>query len=290
MTIKDIFNNPNLSFKDNRIYRIFNLIVLSTILLVVGIAVFLLTINAISSFWICIGEVIFFSVLLYGHVKGHFIITRYIFYLFAIITTAYGSLYHGENGGFDFLFLAICLSPVLFFEQKVYVTSLFILVLGAFITVKVLYNYIEPVMPLERQIIPYYANILISSLLLYYGYGIFKKEHLKYEEQITNQRNQINDQKIALSKVKDQLEALLEDRTKRIEKQDRNIAKYAYLNSHRVRSPLARILGLVNLTAYEDLNDEEKRQYYFDQLKSNAKELDTILTEINQILDNSRDT
>jgi len=290
MALKDIYTNPNLSFKDNRIYRLFNLIVLSTIILVAGIAIFLLTIGAISSFFICIGEIIFFALLLYSHIKGVFVVTRYIFYLFAIVTIAYGSLYHGENGGFDFLFLAVCLSPVLFFEKKVYISSLFILSLGAYIAVKVLYNYVEPVMPLERQVIPYYANIVISSLLLYHGYGLFKREHLKYEEQLENQRNQINDQNIALSSVKDQLEELLADRTKKIEKQDKNIAKYAYLNSHKVRSPLARILGLVNLTEYEDLNDEEKRQYYFNQLKSNAKELDNILTEINQTLDNSKES
>lgn len=289
MSIKDILSDPRLSFKDNRIYRLFNFVVLITIAIVLCISIFLLSINAISSFWICIGEIVIFFGMLYFHVKGYFAVTRYIFFLFAIAMQIYGSLYHGENGGFDFLFFATSLSPVLFFEKRWQIFSIFALSIVAFIAVKVLYEYIAPIMPLERQVIPYYANIVISSLLLYFGYGLFKSEHLKYEKRLNQQKNQIQDQKEAIANIKDQLEEHLAARKKKMDKQDKNIAMYAYLNSHKVRSPLARILGLVNLTQYEDLNDEEKRKFYFDELNKNAKELDDILTEINQVLDDSRE-
>ena len=66
--------------------------------------------------------------------------------------------------------------------------------------------------------------------------------------------------------------------------------KYAYLNSHKTRSPLARILGLVNLVKYEDLAVEDKRRFYFDEIRANAKDLDEILGEINQLLDKNIET
>ena len=84
--------------------------------------------------------------------------------------------------------------------------------------------------------------------------------------------------------TKQQLETLLEARTKKLEEKNQGISKYAYLNSHKVRSPLARILGLVNLTQYEDLDADETRSYYFNELKTNATDLDNVLKEISEIL------
>lgn len=285
MVIKSILSKEGLSFKENRVFKIFNFVLLATMVIILAIAIFLLTINAISSFWICLGEIVIFYGLLHFHIKGHFDVTRYIFFLFAITMQVYGSLYHGENGGFDFLFFATSLSPVLFFEKRWQILSIFILSTATYITVKFLYDHVEPVMPLDREAIPYYANFIISSLLLYAGYRLFKSEHLKYEEILESQKNKISGQKEALYTVKTQLEKLLQANNQQMKEQNKSIAKYAYLNSHKARSPLARILGLVNLTKYEDLADEEKRRYYFDELSSNAKELDNILKEISEVLD-----
>lgn len=257
------------------------------IVVVLGIAIFLLTINAISSFWICMGEMLIFSFLLVLHIKGYIIVSRYIFFLFAITMQVYGSLYHGENGGFDFLFFATALTPVLFFEKKVHYTSLFMISMATYMAVKVLYGYVEPVMPLERQVVPYYLNILTSSLLIYFGYVLFKTEHLRYERKLKRQRDKIQKQKEAILKAHHQMEGLLEARTRKLREQSQDMVKFAYLNSHKARSPLARILGLVNLTRYEDLNIEDKRMYYFEELRSNAKDLDEILREINQVLNNN---
>ncbi|TRX52026.1 hypothetical protein FNH22_22910 [Fulvivirga sp. M361] len=279
-----LFSEKRLSFEDNRIYLIFNIAVLMAILVVAGIAIFLLSIEAISSFWICVGEIIVFFVLLFMHMRGHYTVSRYVFFVLAILMQCYGSLYHGEDGGFDFLFLATALLPVLFFQKKAYYFSLFVFSISCYIAIKTLYDSIAPIMPLERQAIPYYSNIFISSLLVYFGYGLFKSAHLNYERKLKAQKKSIKQQKQALLGVKDQLEELLEVKARTIKEQNQNMIKYAYLNSHKVRSPLARILGLVNLTKFEDLNDEDKRKYYFDELKANAKDLDNVLAEINQTL------
>lgn len=196
----------------------------------------------------------------------------------------FGSLVSGEDGGFDFLFFVTALSPLLFFDKRWQYLSLFLFSIGAFVAVKILYQYVPPLVFIERQFFPYYFNIVTSAVLIYFGYELFKKEHLKHEMDLNKQRDMVQNQKEVLLATKQQLESLLEASTKKLEEKNEGITKYAFLNSHKVRSPLARILGLVNLTQYEDLNEDETRSYYFNELKTNATELDNVLKEISEIL------
>ncbi|MEQ8363985.1 MAG: hypothetical protein RH948_14030 [Cyclobacteriaceae bacterium] len=284
MLPSQILLNTALPFKEQRIYRIFNILLLLGMLVLASIAVFQLSINAILFFWICVGEIVVFITLLSLHVKGYFATSRYIFFTFSIVMEIFGSLVSGEDGGFDFLFFVTALSPLLFFDKRWQYLSLFIFSIASFIAVKILYQYVPPLVSIERQFFPYYFNIVTSAVLIYFGYGLFKKEHLKYEMDLNKQRDTVQNQKEVLMATKQQLEDLLEARTRKLEEKNQGISKYAFLNSHKVRSPLARILGLVNLTKYEDLNDDETRSYYFNELKINATELDNVLKEISEIL------
>lgn len=284
MPFSQIITNPALPFKEHRIYRIFNILLILGALVLLAIAVFQLSINAIPFFWICVGEIVVFLILLLLHIKGHFATSRYIFFVFSIVMEIFGSLVSGENSGFDFLFFVTALSPLLFFDKRWQYLSLFIFSITAFVAVKILYQYVPPVVVIERQLFPYYFNIVTSAILIYFVYELFKKEHLKHEMDLNKQRDMVQNQKEVLLATKQQLEALLEDRTRKLEEQNKGISKYAFLNSHKVRSPLARILGLVNLTQYEDLNDDETRTYYFNELKTNATDLDDVLKEISEIL------
>ncbi|MEO1052233.1 MAG: hypothetical protein AAFX87_16490 [Bacteroidota bacterium] len=284
MTLNNLFFLPSLPYEDNRIYKIFNIAVLLAIIVVTIISTWLLIIGAISSFFICLGEIVIFSAILLAHLKGHFIVPRYVFFVCAMFAASYGSLYHGENGGYDFSLLVTALAPVLFFKKRAHYLSLFFINIFTFIAVKVLYDHIPATMPVERQIFPYYWNVFSSGLLIYFGFDLFKSSHLRYEKRLKRQNDKIGLQKEALMAIKEQLESLLEASTKKIEEQNQHLAKYAYLNAHKARSPLARILGLVNLTKYEDLNSEEKREFYFNNLKLNANDLDEVLKEISGIL------
>lgn len=280
-----LFNRPSLSYKDNRIYRIFNIISILAIIVLLIITITLLSVGAIVPFWICIGEIIIFISLMILHVKGYFIVSRYLFFSFAILMQMVGSLFHGENGGYDFLFLATAFCPLLFFDKRVHYLSLFILSISMFILAKVLYAHVAPILPFDKQVVPYYLNIVLSATLIYFSFDLFKLEHLKYEAELHTKNHKISQQKETLHQAKEQLEVLLHAKSKKLEDQNLGISKYAYLNSHRARSPLARILGLVNLTKFEDLKDDDKRSYYFNEITANAKELDTVLTEISVVLD-----
>lgn len=258
---------------------------IAAILIMLVICCALLYFQVLVPFWVCVIETIVFITLFIYHLKGYFFLTRYIFFMIAILMQVYGSLNHGENGGFDFLFFATAFTPVLFFDKKAHYLSLFIFSLSGFIAVKILYNYVDPVLPFERQIYPYYTNIVFSALLIYFSSALFKKEHLKHESQLKKQRDKILSQKETLTKTQKHLLELLEAKDRRLEERDKNMDKYAYLNSHKARSPLARILGLTHLTNLEDLSDQEKRSYYFGEIMENAKDLDNVLQEISAILD-----
>lgn len=253
----------------------------------IPIATFVLRLGSVSSFLVCLAEIVVFFILLVKHVKKHYYTTRYIFFVFAILMQVYGSLYNGEHGGFDFLFIPTALGPVLFFDKKWQIRSLFIFSIAALISVKILYNYVEPVIYVDRQIFPYYSNIVLSTVVIYFGLGLFKSDHLKYEQSLLKQKERIHTKNEAISKANDQLEALIQVSTNKIEKQNKGMIQYAYLNSHKARSPLARIMGLVNLTKFEDLTILEKRKFYFNELENNTQELDEVLKEISHMLNDN---
>ncbi|MBB6461111.1 response regulator [Flammeovirga kamogawensis] len=62
-----------------------------------------------------------------------------------------------------------------------------------------------------------------------------------------------------------------------LQTQNKAIEKYCYLNSHKVRGPLCRIMGLLEL--FNDANEEMNKEI-LSHLKTSAKDLDQITKEI----------
>ncbi len=125
---------------------------------------------------------------------------------------------------------------------------------------------------------------------------LLQNEELQRQtEQLANQRdyieiknNEIIEQKDELAAINENLDALVKDRTAKIAELNQQLIEYAFFNSHKVRGPLARILGLIQLFELEEANrpHSEKALFYAEQLKSSALELDAIIHEINNILSN----
>ncbi|PRY87121.1 response regulator [Mongoliibacter ruber] len=66
-----------------------------------------------------------------------------------------------------------------------------------------------------------------------------------------------------------------------IEHQNTKLKEIAWIQSHVVRAPLARLMGLVNLLAEDETTDEEK-QSYTKLIIDSANELDTIVRDITE--------
>jgi hypothetical protein len=72
-----------------------------------------------------------------------------------------------------------------------------------------------------------------------------------------------------------------------IVEQNKKLMHHAFVSAHKVRSPLARILGLVNLMKHEMDFSEPGRELY-THLELSANELDDILREVRVNLDESK--
>jgi len=99
----------------------------------------------------------------------------------------------------------------------------------------------------------------------------------EYQEELDTINLEISD--ILLS-----LETKLSSQSSKIEKQQQMIGAYAIANSHLVRAPLARILGLVELLSGDFNIPSDERKVLLEKLKSSSKELDTVIQEVAKML------
>lgn len=87
-----------------------------------------------------------------------------------------------------------------------------------------------------------------------------------------------------LRQMNENLNMLVDDRTKVIIDQNKKLVHYAFVSAHKVRSPLARILGLVNLIGHE-IKLTDKGKELNEHLHISANELDDVLREARINLD-----
>jgi hypothetical protein len=104
------------------------------------------------------------------------------------------------------------------------------------------------------------------------------------EVQLKNEELQASSEELLASEeelmqINENLNNLVVLRTEALIKQNDMLIKHAFINAHKVRSPLARILGIANLFKYEaDLNETKKE--LIRHLNLSANELDDVLSEV----------
>jgi GAF domain-containing protein len=98
-------------------------------------------------------------------------------------------------------------------------------------------------------------------------------------ETMNEELNALNEE---LQTINETLEQRVEERTHQLEIQNRQLREYAFINSHVLRAPLARIRGLLYLMTHDPnaTNDWELIRI----LIAEANELDAITTKISDIL------
>ncbi len=83
--------------------------------------------------------------------------------------------------------------------------------------------------------------------------------------------------------LNDNLEKLVAERTAKVNEQLRQLSKYAHMNSHEVRAPLARILGLIHLIKEEE--DKQEIKNLIEKLTVASEDLDIIIKKMNRLLE-----
>ncbi|GHM99018.1 hypothetical protein WSM22_05080 [Cytophagales bacterium WSM2-2] len=119
-----------------------------------------------------------------------------------------------------------------------------------------------------------------------------RDEMLSLNEELQSQREEMMAQRDAMAeknqeiesinqkitKVNENLEHLVALRTNTLEAQNRKLADYAFLNAHKLRAPLARIMGLANLLKMK--NDPKEKVVIMTHLVNSTEELDMVVNEL----------
>ncbi len=102
-------------------------------------------------------------------------------------------------------------------------------------------------------------------------------------EEIQAQNEEIMAQAEEIKGINENLEMLVNQRTQELEKKNRALEEYAFINAHKLRSPLASILGLINLILKTRLDDEGR--VIGKHLQHAANELDGIVRSITKAIE-----
>lgn len=101
-------------------------------------------------------------------------------------------------------------------------------------------------------------------------------ERKNYEDNLEKVNNQLNSLNLAL-------ELKINERAQEIISQREKLTNYAYYNAHKLRAPLARLLGLISLIDNNFLEKEEISPVV-KKIQQAGGELDDIVKEINKII------
>jgi len=78
--------------------------------------------------------------------------------------------------------------------------------------------------------------------------------------------------------INENLEEIVKARTSELENKNKALEEYAFINAHKLRSPVASILGLMNLMNKMELNEDTKT--VVKHLQDSTNKLDAIVTDI----------
>lgn len=107
------------------------------------------------------------------------------------------------------------------------------------------------------------------------------RELIEKSNEIETQNEELVLSQENLSQLNSHLESLVADRTKEVQRQNQQLISYAYANAHHLRGPVARVLGLVQLSKLDDHLDYTD---LFQKIEDQTREIDEVVKRINDEL------
>lgn len=101
-------------------------------------------------------------------------------------------------------------------------------------------------------------------------------------EEIAKQNEELKTQQEYIQNINKELEKKVEERTKELLEKNTILEKYSFANSHNVRGPLSRILGLIEV--FKINNTAMSTDEFMTHIQNSATELDKIVHDLNEIL------
>jgi signal transduction histidine kinase len=271
-----------LTLSENNIYRNFNILLCVALLDITVILFPLYELGPRWPFQICMAEFVCLVVLMVLHLRGHLTFSRYATFIVTLIAQSTACIIHGKTAGFDYLFYALAVLPMLFFKKPVHYISLFTISIVTMLGIQYTYALNEPLAIIPGDFI-YYWNIFFTGALILLVMYIFKSGYERTQKTLQAQHNTIAHQKEEIEVINNNLEQIIVDRTEKIKDQEQRITQFAFINAHKVRSPLARIMGLLNLIHLEK-DKAGAFEEYLPTLRSNVEELNNMLREVSETL------
>jgi hypothetical protein len=148
---------------------------------------------------------------------------------------------------------------------------------------------------------PFWKTLWFRSLVvLSFAYGILffyrarvstiqkqktklKKKVKKRTLRITKMNEEIKRQAQEIKAINENLEQLVQLRTIQLERKNKALKEYAFINAHKVRGPLASILGLIDLISRMDLPSEYDEM--MTHLRQSAENLDSVVRSITKMIE-----
>jgi len=102
-------------------------------------------------------------------------------------------------------------------------------------------------------------------------------------EEIEAKTQEILAQAEEIRGINENLESLVKERTIELERKNKALEEYAFINAHELRGPVASILGLINLMQKLKLSEDEK--VYLEHLQQSARKLDAVVSSITEAIE-----
>jgi signal transduction histidine kinase len=112
---------------------------------------------------------------------------------------------------------------------------------------------------------------------------VLHSELQEKNEEVTAQSEELIEANAQIALMNENLESLVKDKASKIMEQNKMLTQYAFQNAHKVRGPLARIMGLINLVRLGGSSEETTE--LISKIEDASHELDSVVKEINSKLE-----
>jgi signal transduction histidine kinase len=279
---KVFLQNDELTLGQNVVYRNFNILLAVALIDVTFIIFQLLKLEQTWPMWIILPEYVLLISFLILHIRGYLLIARYGTFFVILTAQSMACIIHGKANGFDYVFYAIAVLPALFFEKPRHYLPLFAVSVATLLGIHHVYTVTQPLLTIPGDFI-FYWNLFSTAAVILLVMYTFKSGYERAQKRLIDQRDVIAHQKEEIEGINNNLEQIIIDRTEKIKDQESRISHFAFINAHKVRSPLARIMGLLHVIDL-DKNKDHAFQECLPKLRSNAEELNVMLREVSHTL------
>lgn len=109
-----------------------------------------------------------------------------------------------------------------------------------------------------------------------------KQQIEKQREEIQQQASKLQDANTMISGMNNRLQTTVEQRTEELLARNRQLEEFAFINAHRLRAPIARVLGIANLL--EMGQSEQDTHWMLGVIRQETENLDQVVRNINEVI------